>query len=156
MALRNSSWILPVVSDCLKPYQLLRVGFGWASCIVANFYLGPRMSLLRLTSISYIHRPKLSTSLAVYEGFKVVVQGLANMTDGAPWPWKAIPQMMLQFASMVERALDQPHKLQDLVGNIARILQLPRQPRSEGTRTSYECPRISHQSTAISAPSCCT
>ncbi|KAH7102247.1 P-loop containing nucleoside triphosphate hydrolase protein [Auriculariales sp. MPI-PUGE-AT-0066] len=69
-------------------------------------------------------RPKLSTSLAVYEGFKVVVQGLANMTDGAPWPWKAIPQTVLQFTSMVERALDQPQKVRDLTDRIARRIAL--------------------------------
>ncbi|KAH7099941.1 hypothetical protein BKA62DRAFT_772066 [Auriculariales sp. MPI-PUGE-AT-0066] len=68
--------------------------------------------------------PKLSTSLAVYEGFKVVVQGLANMTDGAPWPWKAIPQTVLQFTSMVERALDQPQKVRDLADRIARRVSL--------------------------------
>ncbi|KAH7102146.1 hypothetical protein BKA62DRAFT_118119 [Auriculariales sp. MPI-PUGE-AT-0066] len=50
--------------------------------------------------------PKLLTSLAIYEGLKVVVQGVANMTDGAPQPWKAIPQTVLQFTSIVERAID--------------------------------------------------
>ncbi|KAH7098274.1 hypothetical protein BKA62DRAFT_375355 [Auriculariales sp. MPI-PUGE-AT-0066] len=69
-------------------------------------------------------RPKLSTSLAVYEGCKVVVQGLANMTDGAPWPWKAIPQTVLQFTSMVERALDQPQKVRDLTDRIVRRTSL--------------------------------
>ncbi|KAH7097892.1 hypothetical protein BKA62DRAFT_674677 [Auriculariales sp. MPI-PUGE-AT-0066] len=64
--------------------------------------------------------PTLFTSLAIYEGFKVVVQGLANMTDGAPWPWKAIPQTILQFTSMVERAIDQPQKVRDLTDRIAR------------------------------------
>ncbi|KAH7088671.1 hypothetical protein BKA62DRAFT_777160 [Auriculariales sp. MPI-PUGE-AT-0066] len=71
---------------------------------------------------------KPSCDLCVYtdfrdsfaEGFKVVVQGLANMTDGAPWPWKAIPQTMLQFTSLVERALDQPKKIQDIADKIAQ------------------------------------
>ncbi|KAH7102229.1 hypothetical protein BKA62DRAFT_121758 [Auriculariales sp. MPI-PUGE-AT-0066] len=68
--------------------------------------------------------PKLSTSLSVYEGFKVVVQGLANMTDGAPWPWKAIPQTVLQFVSMTERALSQPQKVQDLTDKISSRIAL--------------------------------
>ncbi|KAH7097257.1 hypothetical protein BKA62DRAFT_774476 [Auriculariales sp. MPI-PUGE-AT-0066] len=71
---------------------------------------------------------KPSCDLCVYtdfrdsfaEGFKVVVQGLANMTDGAPWPWKAIPQTMLQFTTLVERALDQPKKIQDISDKIAQ------------------------------------
>ncbi|KAH7097259.1 hypothetical protein BKA62DRAFT_818193 [Auriculariales sp. MPI-PUGE-AT-0066] len=64
--------------------------------------------------------PNLTASRAFAEGFKVVVQGLANMTDGAPWPWKAIPQTMLQFTSLVERALDQPKKIQDIADKIAQ------------------------------------
>ncbi|KAH7102005.1 hypothetical protein BKA62DRAFT_151430, partial [Auriculariales sp. MPI-PUGE-AT-0066] len=42
------------------------------------------------------------------------------MTDGAPWPWKAIPQTMLQFTSLVERAVDQPKKIQDIADKIAQ------------------------------------
>ncbi|KAH7086658.1 hypothetical protein BKA62DRAFT_236119 [Auriculariales sp. MPI-PUGE-AT-0066] len=40
---------------------------------------------------------------------------MANMTDGAPWPWKAIPQTVLQFAKLVERSLDIPDKIHDLI-----------------------------------------
>ncbi|KAH7091826.1 hypothetical protein BKA62DRAFT_776205 [Auriculariales sp. MPI-PUGE-AT-0066] len=43
---------------------------------------------------------------------------MANMTDGAPWPWKAIPQTLLQFTTMVERSLDNPKKIQDLSDKI--------------------------------------
>ncbi|KAH7091827.1 hypothetical protein BKA62DRAFT_776206 [Auriculariales sp. MPI-PUGE-AT-0066] len=64
------------------------------------------------------HSPQLSKGLAAYEGLKVVVQGMANMTDGAPWPWKAIPQTLLQFTAMVERSLDNPKKIQDLSDKI--------------------------------------
>ncbi|KAH7106185.1 hypothetical protein BKA62DRAFT_668873 [Auriculariales sp. MPI-PUGE-AT-0066] len=46
----------------------------------------------------------LSTSRVVSEGFKVVALGMANMTDGAPWPWKAIPLTILHFANMIEVA----------------------------------------------------
>ncbi|KAH7099945.1 hypothetical protein BKA62DRAFT_659196 [Auriculariales sp. MPI-PUGE-AT-0066] len=46
------------------------------------------------------------------------------MTDGAPWPWKAIPQTVLQFTSMAERALDQPQKVRDLTDRIARRISL--------------------------------
>ncbi|KAH7108558.1 hypothetical protein BKA62DRAFT_25799 [Auriculariales sp. MPI-PUGE-AT-0066] len=64
--------------------------------------------------------PNLTASRALAEGFKVVVRGLANMTDGAPWPWKAIPQTMLQFTTLAERALDQPKKIQDIADKIAQ------------------------------------
>ncbi|KAH7101911.1 hypothetical protein BKA62DRAFT_756995 [Auriculariales sp. MPI-PUGE-AT-0066] len=63
--------------------------------------------------------PMLTKSLAVYEGFKVVVKGLANMTEGAPWPWKAIPQTVLQFTAIVECTLKQSQKIEDLVDKIA-------------------------------------
>ncbi|KAH7098962.1 hypothetical protein BKA62DRAFT_832154 [Auriculariales sp. MPI-PUGE-AT-0066] len=62
--------------------------------------------------------PQLSKGLAAYEGLKVVVQGMANMTDGAPWPWKAIPQTLIQFTAMVERSLDKPKKIQYLSDKI--------------------------------------
>ncbi|KAH7091830.1 hypothetical protein BKA62DRAFT_834803 [Auriculariales sp. MPI-PUGE-AT-0066] len=68
--------------------------------------------------------PRLSKRLAAYEGLKVVVQGMANMTDGAPWPWKAIPQTLLQFTAMVERSLDNPKKIQDLSDKIGRRITL--------------------------------
>ncbi|KAH7090910.1 hypothetical protein BKA62DRAFT_788211, partial [Auriculariales sp. MPI-PUGE-AT-0066] len=64
--------------------------------------------------------PQLSSARAVYEGFKVVVQGLAGMTNGAPWLWKAVPQTLLQFATMVERSLNQPKRIQGLVDKIAQ------------------------------------
>ncbi|KAH7102250.1 hypothetical protein BKA62DRAFT_122677 [Auriculariales sp. MPI-PUGE-AT-0066] len=64
--------------------------------------------------------PRLSNSRFVYEGFKVVAKGLANLTEGAPWPWKAIPQIVLQFTSMVESALVQPQRIHDLSDKIAR------------------------------------
>ncbi|KAH7090085.1 hypothetical protein BKA62DRAFT_776649 [Auriculariales sp. MPI-PUGE-AT-0066] len=56
-----------------------------------------------------------STTKVVYDGFKIVLEGMANMTDGAPWPWKAIPQTILQFAKLVERSLDIPDKIHDLI-----------------------------------------
>ncbi|KAH7102222.1 hypothetical protein BKA62DRAFT_121534 [Auriculariales sp. MPI-PUGE-AT-0066] len=46
------------------------------------------------------------------------------MTDGAPWPWKAIPQTVLQFVSMTERALSQPQKVQDLTDKISSRIAL--------------------------------
>ncbi|KAH7088681.1 hypothetical protein BKA62DRAFT_793252 [Auriculariales sp. MPI-PUGE-AT-0066] len=79
-----------------------------------------RESLLSLADYCVKDLPQLSSARAVYEGFKVVVQGLANMTDGAPWPWKAIPQTLLQFATMVERSLNQPKRIQGLVDKIAQ------------------------------------
>ncbi|KAH7098669.1 hypothetical protein BKA62DRAFT_362394 [Auriculariales sp. MPI-PUGE-AT-0066] len=84
--------------------------------------------------------PDLSASRAAYEGFKVVVQGLANMTDDAPWPWKAIPQTILQFIFMAERALDQPRKIRVLTDKIVRRLEflLSISQRSDGNKTELD------------------
>ncbi|KAH7092782.1 hypothetical protein BKA62DRAFT_66947 [Auriculariales sp. MPI-PUGE-AT-0066] len=71
-----------------------------------------------------LYRSKLnpSTTKVVYDGFKVVLEGMANMTDGAPWPWKAIPQTILQFAKLVERSLDIPDKIHDLIREISQLI----------------------------------
>ncbi|KAH7098818.1 hypothetical protein BKA62DRAFT_809932 [Auriculariales sp. MPI-PUGE-AT-0066] len=37
-----------------------------------------------------------------YEGFKAVILGMANMTDGLPFPLKAVPQTVLQIIRHVE------------------------------------------------------
>ncbi|KAH7097255.1 hypothetical protein BKA62DRAFT_675243 [Auriculariales sp. MPI-PUGE-AT-0066] len=93
---------------------------------VAQLILDPVHRLGLSTAKPSLDLPQLSSARAVYEGFKVVVQGLANMTDGAPWPWKAIPQTLLQFATMVElfnfgAALSQPAKrIHGLVDKIAQ------------------------------------
>ncbi|KAH7098655.1 hypothetical protein BKA62DRAFT_773207 [Auriculariales sp. MPI-PUGE-AT-0066] len=60
--------------------------------------------------------------LVVYDGFKIVLEGMANMTDGAPWPWKAIPQTILQFAKLVERSQDLPDKIHDLIREISQLI----------------------------------
>ncbi|KAH7098663.1 hypothetical protein BKA62DRAFT_362273 [Auriculariales sp. MPI-PUGE-AT-0066] len=65
-----------------------------------------------------------STSKVVYDGFKIVLEGMANMTDGAPWPWKAIPQTLLQFAKLVERSLDLPDKVHDLIEKISQRIAI--------------------------------
>ncbi|KAH7099918.1 hypothetical protein BKA62DRAFT_772044 [Auriculariales sp. MPI-PUGE-AT-0066] len=104
---------------------LVTAGNRLTSAIIAACAHRPGdLHILAKVHVSVAREPKLSTSLAVYERFKVVVQGLANMTDGAPWPWKAIPQTVLQFTSMVERALDQPQKVRDLTDRIARRVSL--------------------------------
>ncbi|KAH7097953.1 hypothetical protein BKA62DRAFT_759567 [Auriculariales sp. MPI-PUGE-AT-0066] len=87
---------------------------------VAQLILDPAHRLGLSTAKPSLDLPQLSSARAVYEGFKVVVQGLANMTDGAPWPWKAIPQTLLQFAAMAERSLNQPKRIQGLVDKIAQ------------------------------------
>ncbi|KAH7092875.1 hypothetical protein BKA62DRAFT_63983 [Auriculariales sp. MPI-PUGE-AT-0066] len=71
-----------------------------------------------------LYRSKLnpSTTKVVYDGFKIVLEGMANMTDGAPWPWKAIPQTILQFAKLVERSLDLPAKIHDLIREISQLI----------------------------------
>ncbi|KAH7084037.1 hypothetical protein BKA62DRAFT_801853 [Auriculariales sp. MPI-PUGE-AT-0066] len=68
--------------------------------------------------------PRLSKGLAVYEGLKVVVQGMANMSDAADWPWTAIPQTILQFTSMIEHSLENQTKIQDLSDKICRRIAL--------------------------------
>ncbi|KAH7099354.1 hypothetical protein BKA62DRAFT_806464 [Auriculariales sp. MPI-PUGE-AT-0066] len=91
---------------------------------VARLVLDPTHHLGLAQAKPSADLPILSTSRALYEGFKVVLQGLGNMTDGAPWPWKAIPQTILQFASMVERALSQHQAIHDLTDKIGRRVAL--------------------------------
>ncbi|KAH7088675.1 hypothetical protein BKA62DRAFT_777162 [Auriculariales sp. MPI-PUGE-AT-0066] len=75
-----------------------------------------------LKFVSRAHRLRhiLSTKRAANEGFKFLVQGMANMTDGAPWPWKAIPQTLLQFTNAIELAKGQPQKVEELTDKIAQ------------------------------------
>ncbi|KAH7075292.1 hypothetical protein BKA62DRAFT_762876 [Auriculariales sp. MPI-PUGE-AT-0066] len=40
-----------------------------------------------------------------YDGFKAVVLGIANMTEGLPWPAKAVPQTILQIILHIEQRL---------------------------------------------------
>ncbi|KAH7086651.1 hypothetical protein BKA62DRAFT_236493 [Auriculariales sp. MPI-PUGE-AT-0066] len=87
---------------------------------VAQLILDPAHHLGLSMAKPSLDLPQLSSARAVYEGFKVVVQGLANMTDGAPWPLKAIPQTLLQFATMVERSASQPKRIHGLVDKIAQ------------------------------------
>ncbi|KAH7097041.1 hypothetical protein BKA62DRAFT_675362 [Auriculariales sp. MPI-PUGE-AT-0066] len=87
---------------------------------IAQLVLDPARRLGLSAAKPSCDLPNLTASRAFAEGFKVVVQGLANMTDGAPWLWKAIPQTMLQFTALVERALDQPKKIQDIADKIAQ------------------------------------
>ncbi|KAH7092776.1 hypothetical protein BKA62DRAFT_834644 [Auriculariales sp. MPI-PUGE-AT-0066] len=49
---------------------------------------------------------------------------MANMTEGAPWPWKAIPQTILQFTKLVERSLDLPDKMHDLIREINQLIAM--------------------------------
>ncbi|KAH7092765.1 hypothetical protein BKA62DRAFT_676592 [Auriculariales sp. MPI-PUGE-AT-0066] len=92
----------------------------------------------------YPYRSKLnpSTTKVVYDGFKILLEGMANMTDAQPWPWKAIPQTILQFAKLVEvctghadedqtddssgyqRSLDIPDKIHDLIREISRLIAM--------------------------------
>ena len=67
---------------------------------------------------------------------------MINMTDGLPWPWKAIAQTVMQFVLQAEVrrdlpavsldssysrdiqcVLDQPKKIQDLLNRIASRIE---------------------------------
>ncbi|KAH7090913.1 hypothetical protein BKA62DRAFT_94091 [Auriculariales sp. MPI-PUGE-AT-0066] len=87
---------------------------------IAQLVLDPARLLKLSEAKPSCDLPELTASRAFYEGFKVVVQGLASMSDCTPWPWNAIPQTMLQFTSLVERALDHPKKIQDIADKIAQ------------------------------------
>ncbi|KAH7098638.1 hypothetical protein BKA62DRAFT_674146 [Auriculariales sp. MPI-PUGE-AT-0066] len=104
---------------------------------IAQMILDPTHHLGLVKAKPTSDLPILSASRIAQESFKVVVRGLMNMTDDAPWPWKAIPQTMLQFASMVERALDQPQRAEDLINKISRriafLLRISASERSKGT-----------------------
>ncbi|KAH7102707.1 hypothetical protein BKA62DRAFT_756380, partial [Auriculariales sp. MPI-PUGE-AT-0066] len=64
--------------------------------------------------------------IVVYDGFKIILEGMANTTDGAPWPWKAIPQTILQFAKLVEVRTDHAHEDQtDRSSGYQRSLDIP-------------------------------
>ncbi|KAH7100043.1 hypothetical protein BKA62DRAFT_758272 [Auriculariales sp. MPI-PUGE-AT-0066] len=95
----------------LEPARIL--GLEWAN---------PKLDLFVLLPKSLI--PRLSRCDALYGGFKVALQGMANMAEGAPWPWKALPQTALQFITLVQRCLDQPHKIRDLADIISRRMAL--------------------------------
>ncbi|KAH7098644.1 hypothetical protein BKA62DRAFT_832381 [Auriculariales sp. MPI-PUGE-AT-0066] len=93
---------------------------------VAQLVLDPARCLELSNAKPDIDLSKLnpSTSKVVYDGFKIVLEGMANMTDGAPWPWKAIPQTILQFAKLVERSLDLPDKVHDLIKKISQRIAI--------------------------------
>ncbi|KAH7098731.1 hypothetical protein BKA62DRAFT_773141 [Auriculariales sp. MPI-PUGE-AT-0066] len=44
----------------------------------------------------------ISSSATAYDAFKTSLLGLANLTDGLPWPLKAVPQTLLQFVAQAE------------------------------------------------------
>ncbi|KAH7100822.1 hypothetical protein BKA62DRAFT_771068 [Auriculariales sp. MPI-PUGE-AT-0066] len=64
--------------------------------------------------------PKLSSFKATYHGFNIALQGMVNMTEGALWPWKAIPQTILQFMNLVKSSLEQSGRIQELVKRMSR------------------------------------
>ncbi|KAH7097202.1 hypothetical protein BKA62DRAFT_717329 [Auriculariales sp. MPI-PUGE-AT-0066] len=45
---------------------------------------------------------RISTSLAIYDTFKLGLRGLIDMTDGLFWPLKAIPQISLSILTQLE------------------------------------------------------
>ncbi|KAH7090092.1 hypothetical protein BKA62DRAFT_835124 [Auriculariales sp. MPI-PUGE-AT-0066] len=93
---------------------------------VAQLVLDPARCLELSNANPKIDLSKLnpSTTKVVYDGFKIVLEGMANMTEGAPWPWKAIPQTILQFTKLVERSLDLPDKMHDLIREINQLIAM--------------------------------
>ncbi|KAH7096625.1 hypothetical protein BKA62DRAFT_507299 [Auriculariales sp. MPI-PUGE-AT-0066] len=53
-----------------------------------------------------------------YDGFKAVVLGIANMTDGLPWPAKAVPQTVLQIITHIEAARAAPGRITELLSEV--------------------------------------
>ncbi|KAH7092874.1 hypothetical protein BKA62DRAFT_63985 [Auriculariales sp. MPI-PUGE-AT-0066] len=79
----------------------------------------------------FVSKLNPSTSKVVYDGFKIVLEGMANMTEGAPWPWKAIPQTILQFAKLVEHSLDIPDRVHDLIRMMSQRIAIVCNVRKE-------------------------
>ncbi|KAH7101915.1 hypothetical protein BKA62DRAFT_756997 [Auriculariales sp. MPI-PUGE-AT-0066] len=123
-ALRQQSDASSRLESFVRALQLLEEMLEIDDNGVSQLIMDPARRLGLSDAAPTFDLPKLTKSLAVYEGCKIVAQGLANMTDDAPWPWKAIPLTVLQLMTMVERALAQPKKIQDLLDIIARRIAL--------------------------------
>ena len=107
-----------------------------------TIYLMPHLDVSLLLDtlkgvLTIVTRSSVSPASVVYDSVKVVVAGLINMTDGLPWPWKAIPQTVMQFVLQAEvrrdvpyvshhnshsrdiqHVLDQPAKIKDLINRM--------------------------------------
>ena len=55
-------------------------------------------------------RSSVSPASVAYDSLKTVVTGLINMTDGLPWPWKAIPQTITVHAQANGQSSANGHK----------------------------------------------
>ncbi|KAH7102762.1 hypothetical protein BKA62DRAFT_829043 [Auriculariales sp. MPI-PUGE-AT-0066] len=126
-AARTAAFVIQAGVLC----EMLAIKHGVAQLVLdPSHYLG--MSNARPELDMFVHSPPsnlvsqllnyysplLSSRSTVYHGVKVAVQTMVSMTEGLPWPWKAIPQTIIQFVDMVETLLDQPRKMQELINTI--------------------------------------
>ena len=50
----------------------------------------------------FIGSDNISAVDAIYDGLKITLGTMANMTDGLPWPIKAVPQTVLFVLKLFE------------------------------------------------------
>ncbi|KAH7098670.1 hypothetical protein BKA62DRAFT_712638 [Auriculariales sp. MPI-PUGE-AT-0066] len=82
---------------------------------VAQLLLDPAYYLGLADAKPSLDLPQLSTCKAVYGASKILLEGLATMSDLVPWPWKAIPRVFLQLANLIEGALAHKSRFNDLI-----------------------------------------
>ncbi|KAH7075290.1 hypothetical protein BKA62DRAFT_285850 [Auriculariales sp. MPI-PUGE-AT-0066] len=63
-------------------------------------------------------RLEVSGLTPAYDGIKAVILGMVNMTDGLPWPLKAIPQTVLQIVKHVENGMAAAARITELLAEV--------------------------------------
>ncbi|KAH7087251.1 hypothetical protein BKA62DRAFT_797348 [Auriculariales sp. MPI-PUGE-AT-0066] len=64
------------------------------------------------------HRLEVSGLTPAYDGIKAVILGMVNMTEGLPWPLKAIPQTVLQIVKHVENGMAAAARITELLAEV--------------------------------------
>ncbi|KAH7101872.1 hypothetical protein BKA62DRAFT_792918 [Auriculariales sp. MPI-PUGE-AT-0066] len=63
-------------------------------------------------------RLEVSGLTPAYDGIKAVILGMVNMTEGLPWPLKAIPQTVLQIVKHVENGMAAAARITELLAEV--------------------------------------
>ncbi|KAH7058574.1 hypothetical protein BKA62DRAFT_817760 [Auriculariales sp. MPI-PUGE-AT-0066] len=63
-------------------------------------------------------RLEVSGLTPAYDGIKAVILGMVNMTEGLPWPLKAIPQTVLQIIKHVENGMAAAARITELLAEV--------------------------------------
>ncbi|KAH7091876.1 hypothetical protein BKA62DRAFT_834779 [Auriculariales sp. MPI-PUGE-AT-0066] len=63
-------------------------------------------------------RLEVSGLTPAYDGIKAVILGMVNMTEGLPWPLKAIPQTVLQIVKHVENGRAAAARITELLAEV--------------------------------------